>query len=355
MTSVVAMEVGELFNPRFWGLSILLCLTCLLLAGCGETTASLNQAAMESLNKGDSQAAESLLKKAAVLDPVNKTLIGNLVEVFFRGKKWDDAILVLEKTQIIEGLAGDRGLKTRLAEAYIMKGEPGKAFPVLSQLIKEGPEDEYLLFLHGFTSDSPDLAITSLTKAIQLKPDRKEAYLALVRAQAWAGDAEAARGTLKTCEEKLGTSKDLILYGMGLYLREGDTEMARKLLDTAPAEVKEAPVAKLFQAYLDLGDRKVPEARAAFETLEEAPDVAVRAKLGAALCMLMQDDPNLAIELCEEVVQANPKDVTAHNLMGLGQLKRLQKFLAKRSFETSLQINPDQPAIRALTERLASR
>lgn len=336
-------------------ISVLLCLGGLILSGCGETPASMNQAALESLARGDSQAAESLLKKAIERDPVNKILIGNLVEVFFRGGKWDDAAQVLEKTQSIEGLAGDSALRTRLAETYVMKGEPDKAYPILNQLLKEAPEDEYLLFLHGFTAVSPETAITSLTKAIQLKPERKESYLALARAQAWAGDTETARQTLKTCEAKVGVSKELFLYEVGLYLRDGDTEMARKLLDSAAKEMKDAPEAKLFQAYLDLGDRKIPEARAAFETLEESPEVAVRAKLGAALCMLIQDNPNLAIELCEEIVQANPKEVTAHNLMGLGQLKRLQKFLAKRSFETSLEINPDQPAIRALTGRLAAR
>lgn len=288
------------------------------------------------------------------MDPVNQVLIGNLVEVFFRGKKWDDAIQLLEKTQTIEGLTGDRALLTRLAEAYVMRGDTGKAYPVLSGLLKETPEDEYLLFLHGFTAATPAPAIASLSRAIELKPDRRESYLALARAQAWGGDIEAARATLEACVTKLGVSRDLTLYGVGLYLREGDTEMARKALDSAPAEVKEAPVAKLFQAYLDLGDRKVDEARAAFEALEETPEVAVRAKLGAALCMLMQDDPNLAIEMCDEVVQANPQEVTAYNLKGLGQLKRLQKFMAKKSFETSLEINSDQPAIRALTERLSS-
>ncbi len=354
------MEVSELFEPHFQrpalgGLVVMLVMLGVMLAGCGETPASINQAAMESLDKGDIPAAESLLKKAVGKDPVNKVLVGNLVEVFFREKKWDEAAAMLQKTQSIEGLSGDRGLMTRLAEAYVMKGETGKAYSILTQLLKEAPEDEYLLFLQGFSSSAPEPAITSLTKAIQLKPDRKESYLALSRAQAWLGEIEAARATLKACETKMGTSKELLLYEVGLYLREGDTEMARKLIEGAPAEVKEAPVAKLFQAYLDLGDRKVVEARTAFESLEESAEVAVRAKLGAALCMLMQDDPNLAIEMCEEVVQANPKEVTAHNLMGLGQLKRLQKFLAKRSFESSLEINPDQPAIRALTERLAAR
>lgn len=71
--------------------------------------------------------------------------------------------------------------------------------------------------------------------------------------------------------------------------------------------------------------------------------------------MLIQDDPNLAIEMCDEVIAKHPKEVVAHTLLGLGQLKRLQKFLAKKSLETSLELNPDQPAIRALADRLGGR
>ncbi len=342
-------------NFRQWMIIPSVAVAAFILAGCGENIQSLNQAAIERLAAGDTQGAELLLKKALEADPVNKVLVGNLGEVFFRTKKWDDAIQLFQKAQSIEGLAGDSGLKTRLAEAFVMKGDLPSAYPLLQELVKENPKDEYLLFLHGMTSSSPGPAIKSLKEAIQLKPDRKESYLALARAQAWEGDIATAKTTLDECKAKAGESPDIFLYEVALYLRDNDIENARKTIDSAPEALRGNPMTRLFQAYLDLGDRKVTEARAAFESLADNGDVGSRARLGAALCMLIQDDPNLAIEMCDEVIAKHPKEVVAHTLLGLGQLKRLQKFLAKKSLETSLELNPDQPAIRALADRLGGR
>lgn len=342
-------------SSRQWIQFLPFFLTVLVLAGCGENSSSLNHAAIERLSAGDTQGAELLLKKALEIDPVNKVLIGNLGEVFFRTKNWDGAINLFQKAQSIQNLSGDKGLRTRLAEAHIMNGELSKAFSILQDLAKENPKDEYLLFLQGMTSSVPAPAIKSLKEAIQLKPDRKESYLALARAQAWQGDIAGAREILEECKAKAGGGTETFPYEVALYLRDNDIENARKAIENAPEAMRDHPMTQLFRAYLDLGDRKVTEARAAFESLADSNEVGSRAKLGAALCMLIQDDPNLAIEMCEEVVQANPNEVVAHTLLGLGQLKRLQKFLAKKSLETSLDLNPDQPAIRALVDRIGGR
>jgi Tfp pilus assembly protein PilF len=332
-----------------------LLLSAFLLAGCGESPGSLNQLALESLQKGDLASAERNLKKALTKDPANMTLLANLVEVFFREQKWDEAVSLLKKSQSLEAAANDRSIKIRLAEAYVMNGDSGLAFSTLSDLLAGDNQDEYLLFLHGFSSSSPQPAIDSLTKAIQLKPDRKESYLALARAQAWNGDTDAARKTLADLDAKAGSTSETLLYQVALHLRDNDTQMARKVLQEAPAQMQQDPILKLYTAYLDLADRRIQEALSALESLEEDPALGRKAKLGSALCHLMLDDPNAAIEICEEVLKDAPDEVLAMNLAGLGQLKRLQKFLAKNSFQKSLEIRPDQPAIKALVARLGNR
>lgn len=333
---------------------LLACIAALAI-GCGNPIASLNQEALELLESKDYAAAESKLTQAVTLDPTNKTLLRNLVETYFRQGKWDEAINVLKKCLTFEGFEKDKAFQTMLAEAYLMKGDSGPAFPILNNLVDANPGEEYYLFLHGSISNAPELSITSLTKAIELNPERQESYLSLARAHSWKGDADKAREVLAQVREKFGASSSLVLYEVALYLRENDTEVARKTLEEAPAETRDTPQARLFEAYLDLAERQVADARITFESLADDPAVAERAKLGAALCLLMEDDPNLAIENCDEVLEKDPQDTTALNLRGLGQLKRLQKFLAKRDLEKSLEINPDQPSIRALVDRMAAR
>lgn len=337
-----------------WAVSLALAVA-LFAAGCGNQIAQLNEEALALLQGGDYAAAEAKLMQAVNIEPTNKILLRNLVETYFRQAKWEEAVGVLKKCLTFEGFTNDESFQSMLAEAHLMNGDKAAAFPILNALIADHPDNEYYLFLHGSVSAAPELSITSLTKAIELNPERRESYLALARAHSWKGDADKAREILDQVRSKFGPSEDLMLYEVALHLRENDVELARQALEDAPETMRLNPSARLFEAYLDLAERRVEDARVTFETLAEEPEVADRAKLGAALCLLMEDDPNLAVESCDEVLQADPRDVTALNLRGLGQLKRLQKFLAKRDLEKSLEINPDQPSIRALLDRMTAR
>ena len=331
---------------------LVLALVCL--TGCGESTVSLNQAALDSLASGDYTTAESKLMEAIKNRPVDRTLRRNLVEVYFRQGKWDEAIRLLKNTLTISGLESDLDLRSSLALAYTMSGESQRASAVLRALVEEDPGNEFILVLDGLTATAPQHAIASLTKAIEVNPDRKESYFGLARAYAYAGEVELARAALDKITEKFGPSADVALYEVSLCLRENNTEMARQSLAKLEESGETSPTARLFEAYLALADRKVEEAQTLFESIEGDPGLASRAKLGQALCLLTMGDVNLAIELCDEVVEEDPDEPVAYNLLGLGQLKRLQRFLAKKSFDKSLEINPDQPAIQALVDRIAS-
>lgn len=327
----------------------------LFLAGCGENPAALNQGALECVQKEDLAGADRLLRQALAAAPTNKTLLANLIEVYFREKKWEEAVQLLKKVQTVEGLGDDPDFQKRLAEAYVMKGDSGQAFAVLKTLLERDPENEYLLFLQGIAAISPEPAVEALNKALRLNPDRKETYLALARAQSWQGDLIGARSTLTVWNQRTGNNLDTFLIDVALYLRDNDLQTARKTLSEAPAELADNPLVRLYGAYIDLTERAIATAQATFEGLADEPTVATRAKLGAALCYLMGDDPNRAIETCEEVIADSPAEAAAFCLKGLGELKRLQRFLAKKSFEQSLALNPDQPTIRALVDRLGGR
>jgi tetratricopeptide (TPR) repeat protein len=324
------------------------------MSGCGDSTISLNQAALDSLAGGDYGTAESKLMEAIKNRPVDRTLRRNLVEVYFRQEKWDEAIRLLKSTLTISGLESDLDLRSSLALAYTMSGENQRASAELRALLEEDPDNEFMLVLDGLTATAPQHAIASLKKAIEANPDRKESYFGLARAYTYAGEAEEARAALDKIVEKFGSSPDTTLYEVSLYLREDNIEMARQSLSKLLESDETSPTARLFEAYLALADRKVEEAQTLFESIEGDPEVASRAKLGQALCLLTLGDVNLAIELCDEVVEADPDEPVAYNLLGLGQLKRLQRFLAKKSFDKSLEIDPDQPAIQALVDRIAS-
>lgn len=324
----------------------------MLFSGCGKAVNQMNQEALEAISAGNYAKAEETLKEAIRIRPTNRTLRRNLVEVYFRQNKWDEAIRMLESTMEIAGLGTDQELKTSLAIANTMKGESEIANNQFRDLLEEDPENHQLLFLDGVTAIAPQRAIDSLTKAIEMDPDHRESYFALIRAYTYAGEPEKARETLAEITNRYGDSEEVALYEVSLLFAENDLEGAREKLESLPQEAKELPTARLFEAYLALGDGEIEAAQVLFEGLEEEGEVSNRAKLGQALCLLSEGEANLAIELCEEVLAENPEEVVAYNLLGLGQLKRLQRFLAKKNFEISLEKNPDQPAIRALVDRI---
>ncbi len=279
--------------PRFFPV---LLIGALWLGGCGENPGALNEAALECVRKDDLAGAEKLLRQALAVAPTSKPLLSNLVEVYFREKKWEEAVALLKKIQAVEGLGEEQEFQRRLAEAYLMKGDSNQAFATLKGLLEADPDDEYLLFLQGIAAISPDPAVEALNKALQKNPDRKETYLALARAQSWQGDLVGARSTLGAWNQRSGSSRDTFLMDVALYLRDNDLQTARKTLSEAPPELTDNPLVRLYGAYIDLTERGIASAQAAFEALADDPAVATRAKLGAALCYLMGDDPNRAIE-----------------------------------------------------------
>ena len=325
------------------------------LSGCQNEIFELNQKAIESLEKGDFQAAETALTEAIRIDPTNRTLRKNLVEVYFRQEAWTKAIQLLTATRDIAGLESDLEVRTDLAQAHIMSGDTLIGSALVRELLEEDPENEYLLYLDGITATSPRRAIESLEKSIAKNPDRKESYLALAQSQSFDGDTEASLATLGRAAEKFGPTVEAQLLRVSLYLRENDFEMARQELDGLKKEFGDVPVARLYEGYLAVADRRIEEALEVFESLDGEEGVTQQARLGQSLCHLIQGDPNAAIELCEEILKADERETLAMNLQGLGQLKRLQRFLAKQSFEQSLEKNPDQPTIRALVDRIGNQ
>jgi tetratricopeptide (TPR) repeat protein len=324
----------------------------LLLSGCGKGVNRMNQEALEAISAGNYAKAEEALREAIRIRPTNRTLRRNLVEVYFRQNKWDEAIRLLESTLEIAGLGSDQELKTSLAIANTMKGVSVIANNQFRELLEEDPENRQLLFLDGVTAIAPQRAIGSLSKAIEMDPGHRDSYFALIRAYTYAGEPEKARETLAEITRRFGESDEVALYEISLLFAENDMDGARAKLASLPAGKKDLPTARLFEAYLALGDGENEAAQVIFEGLEDEEEVSDRAKLGQALCLLSEGESNLAIELCEEVLADNPEEVVAYNLLGLGQLKRLQRFLAKKNFEISLEKNPDQPAIRALVDRI---
>ena len=331
---------------------LVLFLPVVFACGCGESVSSLNRTALESLAKSDFGEAERLLSRAIEKEPTQKVLRQNLAEVFFRQAKWDEAIGHLKKALSISGWEKDVDLNKSLVEALLAQGRPDLAWPILSSMTSQENEDEYLLFLYGYCSQSPNTAINYLEKALEKNPDRKESYFALARAQAWKGDLGQALDTLERLTNRFGESTDTVLYNIALHLRETDTTRAKQILAASSNEVQSNPLARLFEAYIHLVDRKAGEAQQVFQEIENEPEVSIRARLGDAFCYLIQDDPNEAISICDTLLAEEPSEVIAYNLRGLAQLKRLQRFLAKKSFESSLVIDPNQPTIRALVDQI---
>jgi tetratricopeptide (TPR) repeat protein len=205
-------------------------------------------------------------------------------------------------------------------------------------------------------------AVITLGTALERAPGEPLVYEALGRV--WLQDAEARNDRLalnKALEalERVGTgpastSEALTLYGRAL-LRDDQLDRAEQTLQQATERYPLDPSAFFYYAAAAERQNHLDAARRAlidYGSLlaDDAQFVARVTKIAALSARL--NDPASAAHWLQLAVEANPTDVRLIASLGEAQFKAGDRDAARATVARGLDLEPDQPALRALSRRV---
>ncbi len=253
-----------------------------------------------------------------------------------------------------------------LQQAVLMDPSCFQGYQYLSAIWREkGRFDECIeLFEHGLSANdhsSPfhfllgDLyseqgrnneAIRHLKESIRLNPNAAPPYCKLANVLHRTGQHETAR---LTYEEALSKEPDMAeaAAGLGAVLVEmGRLSEASGWLVKALREDSELTEArlKLGWCYLHMG--RGEQAEVEFLTVANGPERGYHtpARFSLGRLYLMQNNPELAIELLEEVCEREPSLAEAHHLLADAYMQTGEPELAVESWRTAIDLDPSREA-----------
>jgi tetratricopeptide (TPR) repeat protein len=329
-----------------------------LVAGCSENPSTLNHRALDRMGQGDLETAKGLLLQAAAAAPEAAVIQANLAEVYCRLGEFEKA--QEHQARAVELAGGDNETYSRrLAEILVLAGRPRQTVPALEKLWKQNPDD-------------PNIGY-ALTVG----------YLLL-------NDESAARGLLASCRKRFPDEPRFETLEARMALRRGATDAAARILETVISRNPDYAEAHLLLGDLlfekgefeeaaghyqsALGDGTNPEinlklgktwsrlgmAEKAKEALTSAARGEYMSEALLELASLYLRNPGEtwtkneslsgALEACAGVLRDDPLNIRARNLKALVYARRGQLSLMLNEFATSLNVNPDQPAVRSIVE-----
>lgn len=164
-------------------------------------------------------------------------------------------------------------------------------------------------------------ALTSLRRAVALRPRVPDGYLFLAAAEAQAGDVQAAEESLRRALDLDLRSIDAMTQLAELCRETGRPREALEWYEKAAAEKTDSPVARetvlmgLGQMYL--GYRRYEDALRVFGEAAGQRATNARAWLGVATSERGLGRGAEAVKSLREGIAANPRDISLHNMLAL--------------------------------------
>ncbi|MDR0868623.1 MAG: tetratricopeptide repeat protein [Planctomycetota bacterium] len=151
--------------------------------------------------RDDEALATRYFEEAILLAPKEERLRENLALSYYRQKKYDRAVALLEKMELGKNEdAPRRDLQAILAECYLYDNRPVPAKKILRRLLTAPDGEAYDLWVKMAEVSLLLEDLTSLRTAAErlltLNPQQEDGYLALSRYWDLTGDKEQARATL---------------------------------------------------------------------------------------------------------------------------------------------------------------
>jgi tetratricopeptide (TPR) repeat protein len=207
----------------------------------------------------------------------------------------------------------------------------------------------------------PDLAVLTLGNALERTPDQPLIYGAL--GQVWLDIAQTRndRVALSKALEALervatspgATSEFLTLYGRAL-LRDGEADVAERILQQAIARFPVEPTAFLFYATAAERQNHLEEARQAliaYGALVAGDSEFVARATRIATLSLRLDDVDAAVDWLQRAAAASPGEVKLLASLADAQIKAGDPEAARATLATAMGKEPNNTTLTALARR----
>lgn len=372
-------------TSRYTAVSALLFVSCLSLTSCGNSLTPPQQVAKAKgeIDKGDYRSALIELSNAAAQDPKAVEPRWLLAQVALKLGDWPRAEkeanraveLGLSRASaeplVVEAMlrqgAADRVLaesaslangmsKAQQAtvlgfrgQAFLAQGKLDDAKPVLDQALKIDPDAMAALVgmavwegLNGQT----DQARSFVERALKVDPSSPQAWSAL-------GELELAQGNSSDAESAFSQAIKLATFPTLARAKRAMARIRLGKFQDAEADVellkqqgfKDQPYVNYLAGRALFGQKKYPQASAAFKASESGDPSFLPNKLFLATTDLLLGQTEDALRLAEQLYAQAPRSLAAIQLLGAVQVNRSDYDAADRVLQTALKESPGNVAI----------
>lgn len=227
-----------------------------------------------------------------------------------------------------------------MAEIYVAKNEPLKAFTVLNGLPATVADEPAVLHVRGLAQLQArqfSNAAHSFRQLVEKQPDKVEGWFQLGRAQAASGDLAGARNSF---DQAIALDKDfstpLPMLARGeLDLAEKRWDAALKVADTLVDRFPNAPAGFELRAAAYRGKGDIASSLKAAEAAVKVDGTASRTNV-FAFTLAANGQADRAIEVLQTWLKSHPEDVVTRGNLGLIQHKAGDLKHAVESFESAV-------------------
>lgn len=338
--------------------------------------AALNLLGTVRAQQGRLDDAETLLTRAAKIDPAFAAVHMNLAFLYLLKNAPEKTIAELKKVVSLEPNNIEANYK--VARLLLSRGQIDDAIDVIEKVKLSPPVSVVFLTLLGdayLRKGNPGKAEENYLQAIAAQPDNADAILGLAKVCQNRGDAKAALGYLSQARELAGNSAELLYrvgvtaLGLGAFDDARlDLEQAAKLKPDDPAYLialgaaqlkkpdlfaaeqvfrralelqPENAQAQMYLGYVLYKQKKFSEAKGYLEKTIKADSSVPEPFYYLGLIVQEENEGERAIALLEKAIQMSPSYANAHVALGASYLKLKDYPRAQKELELGAKLNPD--------------
>jgi len=221
-------------------------------------------------------------------------------------------------------------------------GDAGAAIADYRAALKDNPNSpdvSRLLARAHQANKEPQLAIDTLLKAAEANPAALQLRGDLANLYSQQQNLDAVIGQLDEVLKQDPGNRPALEGKFKTYIYQKNWTKAMEVADQLKIQLPNDPVGFYFAGLVHQAQQKLPESIEQFESaLAVAPD-AVQPLSQLVKSHLAMDKRDVAEKRLAEVLERNPKNFVANNLLGELQLTSKRFEEAKKSFETALVSN----------------
>jgi tetratricopeptide (TPR) repeat protein len=225
--------------------------------------------------KGDLNASISRLQQALRLDPANPEVVRQLVGLLYATNRTDEARAALDSL----GEGGSAGFERVSAELELRAGKLEEAVALAERSVKADSSNPGELLWLGQLLDRSgkgERAGEVFARAVELAPDRSDAWLSLFSHQLGNGKRRAAENTLDRAATVLGEPQRQLTLAQGYEMLGRLDDAEREYLAASKSAASDVAVQRANAEFL-VRHGRLQEARQAIEGVLAAPDDAAGA------------------------------------------------------------------------------